>query len=99
MLCGFFGGYFDLNFNYFFVKCTLKDPKSFDHIFLGKKIYRVKAIIPVSPKKLIEALMDTEKLTEWNTTLTKHDILKVIKFYCKCLIAFLLLNRKRFFAF
>ena len=47
--------------------------------FSGKKIYRVKAIIPTSAKKLIEALSDTEKLTDWNTTLTKHEILKVNK--------------------
>ena len=43
----------------------------------GKKIYRVKAIIPISPKKLIDAMMDTDHLIEWNTTLTKHEILKV----------------------
>ena len=44
---------------------------------LGRKIYRVKAKIPVAAAKLIEAMKDTEKLTEWNTTLTKHEILKV----------------------
>jgi hypothetical protein len=39
----------------------------------------VKAIIPIAPKKLIDAMLDTDKLTEWNTTLTKHEILKVNK--------------------
>ena len=45
--------------------------------FLGRKIYRVKAKIPVAAAKLIEAMKDTEKLTEWNTTLTKYETLKV----------------------
>jgi hypothetical protein len=31
----------------------------------------------VSADKLVAAMKDTEKLTEWNTTLTKHEILKV----------------------
>ena len=44
----------------------------------GKKIYRVKVLLPIAPKKLIAAMMDSEKITEWNTTLTKNEILKVI---------------------
>ena len=51
-------------------------------IRIGKKIYRINAKIPVSPRKLVAALRDTEKLTEWNTTLTKHQIIEVNFFEC-----------------
>ena len=43
----------------------------------GKKIYRIKAIMDVEAKKLIAALENTDKLTDWNDTLTKHEVLKV----------------------
>ncbi|XP_059089421.1 stAR-related lipid transfer protein 3-like [Tigriopus californicus] len=42
----------------------------------GKKIYRVKAKMEIAPAKLIEHLKDTEKMCEWNTTLTEHKLLR-----------------------
>lgn len=45
----------------------------------GKKIYRVKARMEIAPAKLIEHLKDTEKMCDWNTTLTEHKLLRVRK--------------------
>jgi hypothetical protein len=45
-------------------------------IFLGKKIYLIKVMIDCPPQKLIDALNGSRDLTSWNTTLTKHEILK-----------------------
>ena len=42
----------------------------------GKNIYRVKAVIDVSPEKLIPALQDITNSTKWNKTLTKCEIVK-----------------------
>jgi len=44
----------------------------------GRKIYRCKAKINMPPKLLIEAISDTDKLTEWNFTLTQAKVLKVL---------------------
>lgn len=45
----------------------------------GKKIYRIKAVINCDAKKLANALADTTNLTSWNTTITKHEHIKVMK--------------------
>jgi len=42
----------------------------------GKKIYRCRAKVNMPPKLLIEAISDTDKMTEWNTTLKEAKILK-----------------------
>ena len=44
----------------------------------GNNIYKIKAIIDVAPGKLIVALKDVSKATEWNKTLTKVEILSEI---------------------
>ena len=44
----------------------------------GKNIYRVKAVIDVSPEKLIPALQDIANSTKWNKTLTKCEIVKEV---------------------
>lgn len=40
----------------------------------GKSIYRVKAVIEAAPEKLINALSDIPKTTNWNHTLTKCEV-------------------------
>jgi len=44
----------------------------------GKKIYRCRAKIEIPAKLLIEALTDTDRVTEWNKTLTEAKVLKSI---------------------
>ena len=44
--------------------------------FTGKKIYRIKVIIDCAPEKLMNALENSKDLTQWNTTLTKHEMIK-----------------------
>jgi hypothetical protein len=44
----------------------------------GKNIYRIKAVIDVSPGTLINALKDIGKQTSWNKTLTKLDVLSEV---------------------
>ncbi len=48
----------------------------------GKKIYRVTARIDIAPDKLIYHMKDSEKLCQWNTTITEHKILKVLRRAC-----------------
>ena len=43
----------------------------------GRKIYRVTATIDCDATKLGEKLKDTKDLTNWNTTLTKHELMRV----------------------
>ncbi len=42
----------------------------------GKKMYRIKVIIDVAPEKLIAKMEKGDDLTSWNTTVTKHEVLK-----------------------
>merc|ERR1711997_789670 len=42
----------------------------------GKKMYRIKVIVDVSAEKLINAFENSDDITKWNTTLSKHQILK-----------------------
>ena len=42
----------------------------------GKKMYRIKVIIDTSAEKLIAAFENSDDITKWNTTLSKHQILK-----------------------
>ena len=46
-------------------------------VISGKKIYLVTAQIDVSPSALSAKIEDTEDMCKWNTTLTKHEILRV----------------------
>ena len=48
----------------------------------GRKIYRCKARIEMPAKLLIEAMSDTDKITEWNKTLTQAKVLKVLNEEC-----------------
>ena len=48
----------------------------------GRKIYRCKAKIEMPAKVLIEAFSDTDKITEWNKTLTQAKVLKVLNDEC-----------------
>jgi len=48
----------------------------------GKKIYRCKARIEMPAKLLIEAISNTEKVCDWNTTLTECRVLKKINKDC-----------------
>ena len=48
----------------------------------GKKIYRCKARIEMPARVLIEAMSDTDRLTEWNKTLTQAKVLKVLNEEC-----------------
>ena len=52
----------------------------------GRKIYRCKARIEMPAKVLIEAMSDTDKITEWNKTLTEARVLKVLNE--KCVISY-----------
>ena len=51
------------------VVCSKKNKK-------GKKMYRIKVIIDASAEKLIAAFENSDDITKWNTTLSKHQILK-----------------------
>ena len=48
----------------------------------GRKIYRCTAKIEMPAKLLIEAMSDTDKITEWNKTLTEAKVLKVLNEEC-----------------
>ena len=48
----------------------------------GRKIYRCKARVEMPAKLLIEAMSDTDKITEWNKTLTQAKVLKVLNEEC-----------------
>ena len=48
----------------------------------GRKIYRCKARIEMPAKVLIEAMSDTDNITEWNKTLTQAKVLKVLNEEC-----------------
>jgi len=48
----------------------------------GRKIYRCKAKIDIPPKLLIEAISDTDHVTEWNKTLTEAKVLKKLNDEC-----------------
>ena len=48
----------------------------------GRKIYRCKARIEMPARVLIEAMADTDRLTEWNKTLTQAKVLKVLNEEC-----------------
>jgi len=48
----------------------------------GRKIYRCKARIDMPAKLLIAAMGDTDKVTEWNTTLTEAKVLKNLNSDC-----------------
>ena len=48
----------------------------------GRKIYRCKARIEMPAKVLIEVMSDTDKITEWNKTLTQAKVLKVLNEEC-----------------
>ena len=48
----------------------------------GRKIYRCKARIEMPARLLIEAMSDTDKVTEWNKTLTEARVLKVLNQDC-----------------
>lgn len=48
----------------------------FDFYRAGKKMYRIKVVVDVAPEKLINAMETSKNITEWNTTLTKHEVLK-----------------------
>ena len=48
----------------------------------GRKIYRCKAKIEMPAKLLIEAMSDTDKVCEWNKTLTEAKVLKVLNDNC-----------------
>ena len=39
-------------------------------------MYRIKVIIDASAEKLIAAFENSDDITKWNTTLSKHQILK-----------------------
>ena len=39
-------------------------------------MYRIKVIIDTSAEKLIAAFENSDDITKWNTTLSKHQILK-----------------------
>ena len=39
-------------------------------------MYRIKVIIDVAPEKLIAKMEKGDDLTSWNTTVTKHEVLK-----------------------
>jgi len=51
------------------IVCSKKNKK-------GKKMYRIKVIIDTSAEKLIAAFENSDDITKWNTTLSKHQILK-----------------------
>jgi len=48
----------------------------------GRKIYRCKAKIDMPPKLLIDAMGDTDHVTEWNKTLTEARVLKKLSDDC-----------------
>ena len=48
----------------------------------GRKIYRCKAKIEMPAKLMIEAITDTDHVTEWNTTLTDARVLKKLNDDC-----------------
>ena len=48
----------------------------------GRKVYRCKARIEMPARLLIEAMSDTDKVTEWNKTLTEARVLKVLNQDC-----------------
>ena len=48
----------------------------------GRKIYRCKAKIEMPAKLLIEAISNTDKVCEWNATLTEARVLKTINKDC-----------------
>jgi len=48
----------------------------------GRKIYRCKASIGMPAKLLIEAISNTDKVCEWNKTLTEARVLKTINKDC-----------------
>merc|ERR1711893_583309 len=48
----------------------------------GRKIYRCKAKINIPPKLLIEAISDTDHVTDWNKTLTEAKVLKTLNKDC-----------------
>ena len=48
------------------------------HAFMSQKAYRIKTIIDTAPEKLIKAFEDTADITKWNTTLSKHQVLKTM---------------------
>merc|ERR1711936_200875 len=48
----------------------------------GRKIYRCKARIEMPAKLLIEAITNTDKVCEWNATLTEARVLKTVNKNC-----------------
>ena len=48
----------------------------------GRKIYRCKAKVEMPAKLLIEAISNTDKVCEWNATLTEARVLKTINKDC-----------------
>lgn len=48
----------------------------------GRKIYRCKAKIDMPAKLLIEAIGDTDHVTDWNKTLTEAKVLKTLNKDC-----------------
>ena len=44
----------------------------------GRKIYRCTAKIAMPARLLVENIMDTDRVTSWNTTLTEARVLKKI---------------------
>ena len=44
----------------------------------GRKIYRCTAKIPMPARLLVENIVDTDRVTSWNTTLTEARVLKKI---------------------
>jgi len=42
----------------------------------GKRVYRITISVDCPPEKLIKGFEDCKDLTTWNTTLTRHEVLK-----------------------
>ena len=59
-------------------------------------MYRIKVIIDTSAEKLIAAFENSDDITKWKTTLSKHQILKKFDKFISQSFAFVLICSKGF---